>query len=197
MASAESVKRLREITGAGVMDCSRALDECAGDFDCAQQRLRELGLASAEKKGNRQTSQGLCEAYIHHDGRIGVLVEVNCETDFVARTDDFRTLVKELALHIASAKPLAVRTEDLSPEVVERERKVYEAQVVEQKKPEHIRGKIIEGMMKKFYEEHVLLEQKFVKDDTRTVGDLVREVAAKTGEKVHVRRFVRFERGGN
>ncbi len=126
-----------------------------------------------------------------------MLVEVNCETDFVARTEDFRTLVKELALHIASAKPLAVRIEDLPPEVVERERKVYEAQVVEQKKPEHLRGKIVEGMMKKFYEENVLLEQKFVKDDKHTVGDLVRDVAAKTHENVQVRRFVRFERGGN
>ena len=194
---AKLVAELRARTGAGMMDCKKALEETGADLEKAVDVLRKKGAAKADKRAGREASEGLIGSYVHHDGRIGVLVEVNCETDFVARTEDFRALVKEVALHIASAKPLAVRIEDLPPEVVERERRVYEAQVAEQKKPEAIRGKIVEGMMKKFYEENVLLEQKFVKDDTRTVGDLVRDLAAKTGEKVQVRRFVRFERGGN
>ncbi len=194
---AKLVAELRARTGAGMMDCKKALEETGGDLEKAVDVLRTKGAAKADQRAGREASEGLIGSYVHHDGRIGVLVEVNCETDFVARTEGFRTLVKELALHIASAKPLAVRIEDLPPELVERERKVYEAQVAEQKKPEHIRGKIVEGMLKKFYEENVLLEQKFVKDDKHTVGDLVRDVAAKTGEKVQVRRFVRFERGGN
>ena len=127
---------------------------------------------------------------------IGVLVELNCETDFVARTDDFKALAKDVALQIASAKPIAVRVEDIPADVVERERRIYEAQVAEQKKPENIRGKIVDGMLRKFYEENVLLEQKFIKDDKQTVGDLVRALAAKTGEKVDVRRFARFQLGG-
>src|SRR2546422_628534 len=164
---------------------------------CSRDWSSDVCSSDLDQRAGREASEGLIGSYVHHDGRIGVLVEVNCETDFVARTEGFRTLVKELALHIASAKPLAVRIEDLPPDLVERERKVYEAQVAEQKKPEHIRGKIVEGMLKKFYEENVLLEQKFVKDDKHTVGDLVRDVAARTGEKGQVRRFVRFERGGN
>ena len=133
---------------------------------------------------------------MHFNGKVGVLVELNCETDFVARTDDFRQLAKDVALQIASAKPQTVRIEDLPAEVVERERRIYEAQVAEQKKPENIRPKIVDGMLRKFYEENVLLEQKFIKDDKQTVGDLVRGIAAKTGEKVEVRRFARFELGG-
>ncbi len=184
---AKLVAELRARTGAGMMDCKKALEETGGDLEKAVDVLRTKGAAKADQRAGREASEGLIGSYVHHDGRIGVLVEVNCETDFVARTEGFRTLVKELALHIASAKPLAVRIEDLPPELVERERKVYEAQVAEQKKPEHIRSKIVEGMLKKFYEENVLLEQKFVKDDKHTVGDLVRDVAAKTGEKVQVK----------
>jgi elongation factor Ts len=195
--SARLVADLRARTGAGVMDCKKALEECGGDMEKAVDALRQKGVAKADKRAGREASQGLIAAYLHHDGRVGVLVELNCETDFVARTEDFRTLAKELAVQVAATKPLAVRIEDLPAAVVERERRVYEGQVAEQKKPEAIRAKIVDGMMKKFYEDAVLLEQKFVKDDKRTVGELVKELAGKTGENVQVRRFVRFERGGD
>jgi elongation factor Ts len=191
------VAELRARTGAGMMDCKKALEETGGDLEKAVDVLRTKGAAKADKRAGREASEGVIGSYIHHDGTIGVLVELNCETDFVARTEDFKVLAKEVAVHVAAAKPLAVRVEDLSADVVQRERQVYQAQVAEQKKPENIRAKIVEGMLKKFYEENVLLEQKFVKDDKRTVGDLVKEVAAKTGEHVSVRRFVRFELGGN
>jgi elongation factor Ts len=194
---AKLVAELRGRTGAGMMDCKKALEETAGDLEKAVDVLRAKGAAKADKRAGREASEGLIGSYIHHDGAIGVLVELNCETDFVARTEDFKTLAKELAVHVAAARPMAVRIEDVPADVVQRERQVYEAQVAEQKKPEHIRAKIVDGMLKKFYEENVLLEQKFVKDDKRTVGDLVKEVAAKTGEHVSVRRFVRFELGGN
>src|SRR6266581_1957898 len=194
---AKLVAELRARTGAGMMDCKKALEQTGGDLEKAIDLLRKTGAAKADKRAGREASEGVIGSYIHHDGAIGVLVELNCETDFVARTEDFRTLAKELAVHIAATRPLAVRIEDLPPEVVQRERKVYEAQVAEQKKPEHIRGKIVDGMMKRFYEDHVLLEQKFVKDDTRSVGELVKELSGKTGENVQVRRFVRFELGGN
>src|SRR5213076_3469471 len=153
--------------------------------------------AKADKRAGRKASEGLIGHYVHHDGKIGVLVELNCETDFVARTEDFKALARDLAVHIAATNPLAVRIEDLPPELIQRERQVYEAQVEEQKKPEAIRGKIVDGMMKKFYEDNVLLEQKFVKDDKRTVGEMVQELSSKTGENVQVRRFVRFELGGS
>jgi len=195
--SAKRVAELRARTGAGMMDCKRALEETGGDIEKAVDALRKRGVAKADQRAGREASEGVIGSYVHHDGAIGVLVELNCETDFVARTEDFRTLAKELAVHIAATRPLAVRIEDLPPEVVQREREVYEAQVAEQKKPEHIRGKIVDGMMKRFYEDHVLLEQKFVKDDTRSVGELVKELSGKTGENVQVRRFVRFELGGN
>src|SRR5213596_1818218 len=194
---AKLVAALRARTGAGMMDCKKALEETAGDLEKAVDVLRTKGAAKADKRAGREASEGLIGHYVHHDGKIGVLVELNCETDFVARTEDFQTLARELAVNIAATKPLAVRIEDLPPDVVQREKRVYDEQVAEQKKPENIRGKIVEGMLKKFYEDNVLLEQKFVKDDKHTVGDLVRDVAAKTGEKVQVRRFVRFERGGN
>jgi len=195
--SAKLVADLRARTGAGMMDCKKALEECGGDMEKAVDALRRKGVAKADKRAGREASQGLIAAYVHHDGRVGVLVELNCETDFVARTEDFRALAKELAVQVAATKPLAVRIEDLPAAVVERERRVYEGQVAEQNKPEAIRAKIVEGMMKKFFEDAVLLEQKFVKDDKRTVGELVKELAGKTGENVQVRRFVRFERGGD
>jgi elongation factor Ts len=195
--SAKQVAELRARTGAGMMDCKKALEETGGDMEKAVDALRQKGVAKADKRAGREASQGVIAAYVHHDGRVGVLVELNCETDFVARTEDFRTLAKELAVQVAATKPLAVRIEDLPAAVVERERRVYEGQVAEQKKPEAIRAKIVDGMLKKFYEDAVLLEQKFVKDDKRTVGELVKELAGKTGENVQVRRFVRFERGGD
>jgi elongation factor Ts len=193
---AKLVAELRAKTGAGMMDCKKALEEAGGDMAKAEEILRVKYAGKAEKRAAKSASEGLVEAYIHFTGGIGVLVELNCETDFVARTDDFRQLAKDVALQVASTKPAAVRIEDLAADVVERERRIYEAQVIEQKKPENIRPKIVEGMLKKFYEETVLLEQKFIKDDKQTVGDLVRALAAKTGEKIAVRRFARFELGG-
>jgi elongation factor Ts len=192
---AKLVAELRARTGAGMMDCKKALEEAGGDLDKAQDLLRVKYATKAEKRAERSAQEGLIEAYIHFTGGIGVLVELNCETDFVARTAEFRQLAKDVALQIASAKPIAVRIADLPADAVERERRIYEAQVIEQKKPENIRAKIVEGMLKKFYEETVLLEQKFVKDDKQTIGDLVRAYAGKTGEKVEVRRFARFELG--
>src|SRR5437879_6283069 len=171
-------------------------EEAGGDLEKAVDVLRKKGAAKADTRAGREASEGLVEAYIHFNGHVGVLVEVNCETDFVARTEDFKQLVRDVALHIASAKPLAVRVEDLPPELVERERKIYEAQAAEEKKPDAVRAKIVEGRLKKFFEDAVLLEQKFVKDDTRTVGDLVKALVAKTGENVRIRRFARFELGG-
>ena len=195
--SAKQVAELRAKTGAGMMDCKKALEEAGGDMAKAVDILRAKGAAKAEKRAGREASEGWIGAYVHHDGSVAVLVEMNSETDFVARTDDFKVLAKEIAVHIAATKPFTVRVEDLPAEVVQRERQVYEAQVAEQKKPEAIRGKIVDGMMKKFYEDNVLLEQKFVKDDKRTVGEMVQELSGKTGEKIQVRRFMRFELGGN
>src|SRR5213594_1384030 len=192
---AKLVAELRARTGAGMMDCKNALEETGGDVEQAVDVLRKKGAARADKRAGREASEGLIGSYVHFDGRIGVLVELNCETDFVARTEDFKTLARDLAVHVAATNPLAVRIEDLPAETVARERQVYEAQVAEQKKPENIRGKIVDGMMKKFYEENVLLEQKFVKDDKRTVGELVKELSAKTGEKIDVRRFARLRVG--
>ncbi len=193
---AKLVAELRAKTGAGMMDCKKALEEAGGDMAKAEEILRVKYAGKAEKRATKSAGEGLIEAYVHFNGKVAVLVELNCETDFVARTDDFRQLAKDIALQIASAKPVAVHVEDLQAEVVERERRIYEAQVAEQKKPENIRAKIVDGMLKKFNEENVLLEQKFIKDDKQTVGDLVRALAAKTGEKIDVRRFARFELGG-
>jgi elongation factor Ts len=193
---AKLVAELRARTGAGMMDCKKALEEAGGDIEKAEEIVRVRYAAKADKRSAREAAEGLIESYVHFTGKVGVLLEVHCETDFVARNQEFRQLAKDLALHIASAKPLTVRIEDLPPAVVERERRIYEAQVAEQKKPENIRAKIVDGMIKKFYEENVLLEQKFVKDDKRTVGELVKELSGKTGEKVEVHRFVRFELGG-
>jgi len=191
------VAELRARTGAGMMDCKKALQETGGELEKAIDLLRQKGAAKAEKRAGREASEGMIGSYVHHDGSVGVLVELNCETDFVARTEDFKALAKELAVHIAAAKPLAVRIEDLPADVMQRERQVYEKQVAEQKKPAALQGKIVDGMMKKFYEENVLLEQKYVRDDKRTVGELVKELSSKTGENVQVRRFVRFELGGS
>ena len=193
--NAKDVAELRRRTGAGMMDCKKALAETGGDFDKATEWLRAHGAARAEKRADRAAKQGLVESYVHHAGNLGVLIEMNCETDFVARTDDFRQLAKDLAMHIAAAAPLAVSTEELPAEVIERERRIYTEQVAQEGKPEAIRAKIVEGKLKKFYSEVVLLEQPYVKDDARTVGELVKELSGKTGEKVAVRRFVRFQLG--
>jgi elongation factor Ts len=192
---AKLVAELRARTGAGMMACKKALEQTGGDLEKAVDELRKMGAAKADTRAERVASEGVIGHYVHHDGKTAALVELNCETDFVARTEEFKALARELAIHIAASKPLAVRIEDLPPETVARERGVYEAQVAEQKKPENIRAKIVDGMMKKFYEDNVLLEQKFVKDDKRTVGELVKELSAKTGEKIDVGRFARLRVG--
>jgi elongation factor Ts len=194
--TAKMVSELRARTGAGMMDCKKALEETDGDFDRAVELLRMKGAARADQRTGRAAAEGVIEAYVHFNSRVGVLVELNCETDFVARNDEFRALARDVALHVASARPLAVRVEDLPPEVVAGERRVYEAQVAEEKKPDAVKAKIVEGRLKKFFEDTVLLEQRFVKDDSQTVGDLVKAMAAKTGENVRVGRFARFELGG-
>ncbi len=193
--SAKEVSELRSRTGAGMMDCKKALQDTEGDLDKALQLLRQKGIAKAEKRAGRSAKEGGIGSYVHFNGRVAVLVEVNCETDFVARTDDFQNLTRDLAMHIASAKPLAVSPEDLPADVVAGERAIFEAQVAESGKPEQVRPKIIEGKLKKFYRENALLEQPFVKDDKKTIGDLVKEVSAKVGENIVVRRFVRYELG--
>jgi elongation factor Ts len=195
--SAKLVAELRNRTGAGMMDCKRALEETGGDLEKAVELLRKKNIAKADKRSGRQAAEGVIETYVHFNGKIGVLVELNCETDFVARTDDFRQLAKDISLHVASAAPLAVRIEDLPADVVDSERRIYQAQVAEEKKPDAVRVKIVEGRIRKFYEERVLLEQKFVKDDSVTVGDLVKQLAARTGENVQVRRIARFELWGS
>lgn len=193
--SAKEVAELRARTGAGMMDCRNALLEAGGDLQKAIDILRAKGIAKAEKRAGRGASEGLIGSYVHFNGKVGVLVEVNCETDFVARTEEFKSLVRDLALHIASADPIAVRIEDVPPEVIERERAIYRQQAAESGKPEAVWEKIVEGKLKKFYSERVLLEQPFVKDDTQTVGQLVKSVSGKVGENIVVRRFVRFALG--
>ncbi len=194
--SAEQVKELREMTGAGMMDCKKALQESDGDMDEAVELLRRKDLASAAKRASRTANQGLIDSYIHFNNTVGVLVEVNCETDFVANTDGFRQLVKDVALHIASpSAPRYVAREEVPAEVVAHERHIFEAQAKEMGKPDNVVPKIVEGKMKAFYEQTVLLDQKYVKDDTRTIQQLLDEVGAKVGEKVAVRRFVRYRLG--
>ena len=193
--SAKDVAELRRQTGAGMMDCKKALAESGGDFAKATEWLRAHGVARADKRAGREAKQGVVESYVHHSGKIGVLLEINCETDFVARTDDFKQLARDVAMHIAAAAPLAVSAGQLPPEVIERERRIYTEQVAQEGKPEAIRAKIVEGKLKKFYAEAVLLDQPFVKDDKRTVGEVVKELSGKTGENVMVRRFARFQLG--
>jgi len=195
--STQQVADLRAKTGAGVMDCKKALEESGGDAAKAEELLRVKYAARADTRADRAAGQGVIEIYLHFNGRVGTMVELNSETDFVANTAEFRQLAKDLALHVASARPIAVRIEDVPADIIERERRVYAAQVAEEKKPEAVRQKIVDGKLKKFYQENVLLEQPFVKDDKMTVGDLVKALSGKTGEKVEIRRFARFELGGN
>jgi elongation factor Ts len=195
--TAQQVAELRAKTGAGMMDCKKALEESGGDMAKAEELLRVKYAARAEKRADRAAGQGVIEIYLHFNGRVATMVELNSETDFVANTAEFRQLAKDVALHVASAKPIAVRIEDVPGDVVERERRVYTAQVAEEKKPEPVKQKIVEGKLKKFFQENVLLEQPFVKDDKVTVGELVKALSGKTGEKVEIRRFARFELGGN
>lgn len=194
--TAQQVKELREKTGAGMMDCKKALQETNGDMNQAIDLLRAKGAAKAAKRDEKSASEGTVASYMHHSGKVGVLVEVNCETDFVANTDDFQQLARDIAMHIAATRPLAVSADSISAEEIERERAVYAAQVVEEGKPENMRDKIVEGKLQKWFKEVALLEQPFVKDPDKTIGDLVTEVSAKTGEKVEVARFARFSISG-
>lgn len=195
--SAEQVKTLREKTGAGIMDCREALGQSGGDVEKAIDWLRQKGMSQAEKKAGRQTSQGTVSSYIHPGGKVGVLVEVNCETDFVAKTDDFQSLVRDVAHQIAASAPQFVRREDVPKELLDRERAIYEAQARELGKPDTIIPKIVEGKFEKFYAESCLLEQPFIKDETGkiTIGDLVKQTIAKLGENIIIRRFARFRLG--
>lgn len=193
--TAQMVKQLREMTGAGMMDCKKALQEANGDFDKAIKILRERGLAKAAKKAGRAAKEGIIHSYIHGGGRIGVMVEVNCETDFVARTDEFKTLVNDIALHIAAFAPRWVKREDVPEDVLEQEKEIYRKQAIQEGKPEHVIERIVEGKLKNFYKENVLLEQPFVKDEDKTVEEVVKEAIAKIGENIVIRRFVRWELG--
>ena len=189
------VKDLRVKTGAGMMDCKEALSASNGDFEKAIDYLRKKGMSAATKRSSKAAKDGTVTSYIHMGGKIGVLIEVNCETDFVAKTDDFQAMAKDIAMHIAAANPLFLRSEDVSPEALEREKAIYREQAQAEKKPEKIWDKIIEGKLKKYFEEVCLLEQKFVKNQDITVGTLVNNMIAKTGENIIVRRFARFQLG--
>ena len=193
---AELVKRLREMSGAGMMDCKKALQDTDGDIDKAFELLREKNLASASKRAGRAANQGRIDSYIHFNYTVGVLIEVNCETDFVANTADFTQLVKDVALHIASpSAPRWLSREDVPGEVVDAERHIFEIQAKEMGKPDNVIANIVEGKLKAFFEDNVLLDQKYVKDDTKTIQQLLDEISGKVGEKVAVRRFVRYKLG--
>ena len=193
--TAQMVKELRERTGAGMMDCKKVLVETDGDVEKAIEFLRERGLAAAAKKAGRIAAEGLVDSYIHPGGRVGVLVEVNCETDFVAKTEDYQGLVRDIAMQIAAAKPEYVKREEVSADVLEKEKAIYRAQALEEGKPEKIVDKIVQGRIEKYYKEVCLLEQPFIKDPDKTVQDVITEAIARIGENISVRRFARFERG--
>jgi elongation factor Ts len=189
------VKQLRERTGAGMMECKSALTESNGDLGEAEVVLRKRGIASAGKKASRTTRQGVVGSYIHAGSQLGVLIEVNCESDFVARTDDFQELVRDLAMHVAAADPQFVRREDVTPAVLEKEKEIQKARAIAEGKPEKIAGKVVEGRMAKFYEEVCLYDQPFVKENTITVDQLIKTKIAKLGENISVSRFARFKVG--
>lgn len=191
----QMVRELRERTQAGMMDCKRALEETGGDMEKAVAYLREKGMAAAAKKAGRVAAEGVVEAYIHPGGRIGVLIEVNCETDFVAKTEAFQQLARELAMQVAAARPLYVTRDDVPESVLEEERRIFRAAALNEGKPEHIADKIVAGRMEKFLEEICLVDQPYIKDPDRRVRDLIQEQIATLGENITVRRFARFERG--
>jgi elongation factor Ts len=193
--SSQLVKELREKTGAGILDCQKALTENGNDIEKAIDYLRQKGLAAAAKKSGRETNQGLVHSYIHMGGKIGVLIEVNCETDFVARNDEFKAFVNDLALQVAAAKPTYVKREDIAKEVQDKERAIYEAQAKEMGKPPAAWPKIVEGKLEKFYQENCLLEQSFIKDPAIIIKDLLSQKIAKIGENMNVRRFTRYQLG--
>ncbi len=193
--TAQMVKELREKTGAGMMDCKKALVEADGDTDKATSVLREKGIAKAVSKQGRTTAEGVIATYVHTGDKLGVMVEVNCETDFVARTDKFKTFVRDIAMHIAASSPLCLRREDIDPSLVDNERKIYRQQALNEGKPEKIVDKIVEGRLEKYYSDIVLLEQLYVKDNDKTVADFVNDMIPALGENINIRRFARFRLG--
>jgi elongation factor Ts len=193
--SAKDVKALRDRTGSGMMDCKKALQETNGDMEAAVDFLRAKGSAKAAKRATKSANEGTIGSYVHFGGKIGVMIEVNCETDFVAKTDDFIGLAKDLAMHIAAANPLSVSPDDIDDEVVAREKAIFLEQIKDEGKPEHIAEKIVEGKLRKFFEEHSLLMQPYVKDPQMTISELITQVSSKTGEKIEVARFSRLQVG--
>ena len=194
--SAKDVQTLRQRTGAGMMDCKKALDETGGNIDQAVENLRKRGVAKAEKRAGRSTSEGIIGHYIHHNGRVATLVELNCETDFVARTEDFKDLARFIAEHVAASAPVAVDKDGIAADTVASERRIAEEQTRAAGKPEAMIEKIVDGKMEAFFKEVTLLHQPWVREPKKTIGDLVKEVSAKTGENIQVKRFVRFQLGG-
>lgn len=193
--SAAMVKELREATGSGIMDCKRALADAEGSMEAAIDFLRKKGLAKAAKRAGRSTSEGIIYSYIHTGAKLGVLVEVNCESDFVAKTENFQEFVKNIAMHIAAANPAGMTPEDVDPAVVEKEKEIFRAQMLEEGKPEKIIDKIVEGKVEKFYKEVCLMSQQYVKDPQMTITELLKETIGKIGENIQIKRFVRFQIG--
>lgn len=193
--SAAMVKELREKTGAGMMDCKKALGECDCDMEKAVDFLRKKGLATAQKRAGRAMKEGVVESYIHGNGKLGVMVEVNCETDFVGRTDDFKEFARNIAMHIAATSPLGILPEDVPQELIDREKDIYRAQALETGKPENIVDKIAEGKMAKFFKENCLMDQAYVKDPGKSITDYLNETIGKTGENITIKRFARFQLG--
>lgn len=195
MISASKVKELRNITGAGMMDCKRALQDVNGDIDKAVELLREKGLAAAAKKAGRIAAEGVVESYIHMGGKIGVLVEVNCETDFVAKTPEFKAFVRDIAMHIAASNPSYLSREDVPQDEIAKEKEILRAQALNEGKPEKIVDKMVEGRIEKYFKENCLLEQPFVKDSDKSIDDIIKEQISKIGENINIRRFTRYEMG--
>jgi elongation factor Ts len=193
--SAATVKQLREKTGAGIMDCKEALSECNGDISKAVDFLRKKGLATAAKRAGRATTEGIIESYIHMDSKLGVLVEINCETDFVAKNDDFKEFAKNIAMHITATNPVSIRPEDVPKEIIDKEKEIYRAQVLDMGKPDQIADKIVDGKMKKYFSENCLMNQAYVRDPNITIEDLLNEMVAKIGENITIKRFARFKIG--
>ncbi|MCG8636146.1 MAG: translation elongation factor Ts [Desulfobacterales bacterium] len=193
--TAAMVKELRAATGSGIMDCKRVLADADGDMEKAIELLRKKGLAKAAKRAGRSTSEGIIYSYIHTGAKLGVLVEINCESDFVAKTDDFAAFAKDIAMHIAAANPAGLTSEDVDPAIVEKEREIFRAQMLEEGKPENIIDKIVEGKVEKFYKEVCLMSQQYVKDPQKTIEDVLKETIGKIGENIQIRRFTRFQIG--
>jgi elongation factor Ts len=193
--SAAMVKQLREKTGAGMMDCKSALSEVGGDMEKAIEFLRKKGLATAQKRAGRAMTEGTIQSYIHMNAKLGVLVEVNCETDFVAKNDDFQGFAKNIAMHIAASNPLGIAPEDIPQEVIEKEKEIYRAQALDMGKPENVLDKIVDGKLKKFYQDNCLMNQSYVRNPDITIADLLNELIAKIGENISIKRFVRYQIG--